>query len=56
MNGWIIHLSDFRCMDFEVLETVEEPEAIYEGKTAECIAVFSAVSILNRAYFHDDFL
>jgi len=24
---------------FEVLETVEEPEAIYEGKTGECIAV-----------------
>lgn len=23
---------------FEVLETVEEPEAIYEGKTGECIA------------------
>lgn len=24
---------------FEVLETVEEPDAIYEGKTGECIAV-----------------
>jgi len=24
---------------FEVLETVEEPEVIYEGKTGECIAV-----------------
>ena len=24
---------------FAVLETVEEPEAIYEGKTGECIAV-----------------
>jgi len=24
---------------FEVLETVEESEAIYEGKTGECIAV-----------------
>ena len=24
---------------FEVLETVEEPEAIYEGKDGECIAV-----------------
>lgn len=24
---------------FEVLETVEEPEAIYEGKAGECIAV-----------------
>ena len=24
---------------FEVLETVEEPEAIYEGTTGECIAV-----------------
>ena len=24
---------------FEVLETVEEPEAIYEGKMGECIAV-----------------
>ncbi|MBW1614845.1 MAG: hypothetical protein JRJ57_13015 [Deltaproteobacteria bacterium] len=24
---------------FEVLETVEEPEAIYEGKEGECIAV-----------------
>jgi len=24
---------------FEVLETVEEPEAIYEGKVGECIAV-----------------
>jgi hypothetical protein len=24
---------------FEVLETVEEPEAIYEGGTGECIAV-----------------
>lgn len=24
---------------FDVLETVEEPEAIYEGKTGECIAV-----------------
>jgi len=24
---------------FEVLEMVEEPEAIYEGKTGECIAV-----------------
>lgn len=24
---------------FEVLEAVEEPEAIYEGKTGECIAV-----------------
>jgi hypothetical protein len=24
---------------FEVLETVEEPEAIYEGKTGECLAV-----------------
>ncbi|MGB2841242.1 MAG: PBECR2 nuclease fold domain-containing protein [Halobacteriota archaeon] len=24
---------------FEVLETVEKPEAIYEGKTGECIAV-----------------
>jgi hypothetical protein len=24
---------------FEVLETVEEPEAIYEGRTGECIAV-----------------
>ena len=24
---------------FEVLETVEEPEAIYEGKKGECIAV-----------------
>jgi hypothetical protein len=24
---------------FEVLETVEEPEAIYEGKAEECIAV-----------------
>ena len=24
---------------FEVLETVEEPEAIYEGKMDECIAV-----------------
>lgn len=24
---------------FEVLETVEEPEAIYEGKTGECISV-----------------
>ena len=24
---------------FEVLETVEEPEAIYEGKARECIAV-----------------
>ena len=23
---------------FEVLETVEEPEAIYEGKAGECIA------------------
>ena len=24
---------------FEALETVEEPEAIYEGKAGECIAV-----------------
>jgi len=24
---------------FEVLETVEEPEVIYEGKAGECIAV-----------------
>ncbi len=24
---------------FEVLETVEEPEVIYEGKMGECIAV-----------------
>jgi len=24
---------------FEVLETVEEPETIYEGKMGECIAV-----------------
>ena len=24
---------------FEVLDTVEEPEVIYEGKTGECIAV-----------------
>ncbi len=24
---------------FEVIETVEEPEAIYVGKTGECIAV-----------------
>jgi hypothetical protein len=24
---------------FEVLETVEEPEAIYEGKAGECLAV-----------------
>ncbi len=24
---------------FEVLETVEQPEAIYEGKTGECLAV-----------------
>lgn len=24
---------------FDVLETVEEPEAIYEGETGECIAV-----------------
>lgn len=24
---------------FEVLETVEEPEVIYEGKVGECIAV-----------------
>jgi hypothetical protein len=24
---------------FEVLETVQEPEAIYEGKAGECIAV-----------------
>jgi hypothetical protein len=24
---------------FDVLETVQEPEAIYEGKTGECIAV-----------------
>jgi hypothetical protein len=24
---------------FEVLETVEEPDAIYEGKAGECIAV-----------------
>lgn len=24
---------------YEVLEAVEEPEAIYEGKTGECIAV-----------------
>jgi len=24
---------------FEVLETVEEPEVIFEGKTGECIAV-----------------
>lgn len=24
---------------FEVLETLEEPEAIYEGKAGECIAV-----------------
>jgi len=24
---------------FEVLETVKEPEAIYEGKMGECIAV-----------------
>ena len=24
---------------FEVLETVDEPEAIYEGKMGECIAV-----------------
>ena len=24
---------------FEVFETVEEPEAIYEGKMGECIAV-----------------
>jgi hypothetical protein len=24
---------------FEVLETVEEPEAIYEGKMGECIAI-----------------
>ena len=24
---------------FEVLETVEEPEAIYEGKAGECIAI-----------------
>ena len=24
---------------FEVLETVEEPEAIYEGKMGECIVV-----------------
>jgi hypothetical protein len=24
---------------FEVLETMEEPEAIYEGKTGECIAM-----------------
>jgi len=27
---------------FEVLETVEEPEAIYEGKAGECIAVKEA--------------
>ena len=24
---------------FEVLETVEEPEAVYEGRADECIAV-----------------
>jgi len=24
---------------FDVLETVEDPEAIYEGKSGECIAV-----------------
>ena len=24
---------------FEVLETVEEPEAVYEGRAGECIAV-----------------
>ncbi len=24
---------------FEILETVEEPDVIYEGKTGECIAV-----------------
>ena len=24
---------------FEVLETVEEPEAVYEGRASECIAV-----------------
>lgn len=24
---------------FEILETVEEPEAIYEGKAGECLAV-----------------
>jgi hypothetical protein len=24
---------------FEVLETVEEPEAIYEGKAGECLAI-----------------
>jgi len=24
---------------FEVLETVEEPEAIYEGRAGECLAV-----------------
>lgn len=24
---------------FEVLETVENPEAVYEGKTGECLAV-----------------
>jgi hypothetical protein len=24
---------------YEVIETVEEPEAIYEGKMGECIAV-----------------
>jgi hypothetical protein len=24
---------------FEVLETIEEPEAIYEGKAGECLAI-----------------
>ena len=50
-NGVPIRLTDERWLHiteehsemagyyFEVLETVEEPEAIYEGKMGECIAV-----------------
>ena len=50
-NGVLIRLTEERWIHiteehsemagyyFEVLETVEEPEVIYEGKMGECIAV-----------------
>jgi hypothetical protein len=41
-EGWF-HIteehSEMAGYYFEVLETLEEPEAIYEGKAGECIAV-----------------
>ena len=44
---------------FEVLETVEEPEAIYEGKTGECLAVREAergkyIVVVYREISKDD--